>query len=65
MQESEIILPPIENEKVAPLVNERLRLAYQSESKQLEVVEVELSRAKVYMIDEHGNMKKVSLLAEH
>ncbi len=44
---------------------ERIRSAYVKERKQLEVIEIELNRSKIIMIDEQGRKKKVPILSEH
>ncbi|MGD8110324.1 hypothetical protein ACQEXU_02330 [Vibrio sp. TRT 21S02] len=43
----------------------KLRDAYRTERTIQEVTEVELNRAKIVMIDEDGNIKRVPILAEH
>ena len=65
MRTSEIIVPSAEDEQVNLSVNQRLRQAYKNEREKLKVVEIELNHVTIVMIDEHGNMKKVSLLSGH
>ncbi|WP_428813829.1 hypothetical protein [Vibrio makurazakiensis] len=48
-----------------PANQERIRNAYVKERKQLEIVEIELNRSKIVMIDEQGRKKRVPILSEH
>ncbi len=64
MQNSHIILPPTEQE-TGDLRSAKLRKAYQSERKMLEIIEVELNRSRIYMLDKDGNIKRVPLISEH
>ncbi|SDG98933.1 hypothetical protein SAMN04488136_1063 [Vibrio xiamenensis] len=64
MQNSHIILPPPEQE-TGDLRSAKLRKAYQSERKMLEIIEVELNRSRIYMLDIDGNIKRVPLISEH
>ncbi|EAQ55442.1 hypothetical protein AB4516_02955 [Vibrio sp. 10N.222.54.F12] len=43
----------------------KLRDAYVQERTNLEVVEIELNRSKIIMIDEQGRKKRVPILSEH
>ncbi|WP_192891908.1 hypothetical protein [Vibrio bathopelagicus] len=43
----------------------KLRKAYVKERTYLEVVEIELNRSKIIMIDEQGRKKRVPILSEH
>lgn len=43
----------------------KLREAYVKERSYLEVVEIELNRSKIIMIDEQGRKKRVPILSEH
>ncbi len=43
----------------------KLRDAYVQERTYLEVVEIELNRSKIIMIDEQGRKKRVPILSEH
>ncbi|WKY60350.1 hypothetical protein Q5H80_16040 [Vibrio sp. SNU_ST1] len=43
----------------------KLREAYVQERTNLEVVEIELNRSKIIMIDEQGRKKRVPILSEH
>ncbi|MCG9554615.1 hypothetical protein L1D16_15220 [Vibrio sp. Isolate31] len=43
----------------------KLRDAYVKERTYLEVVEIELNRSKIIMIDEQGRKKRVPILSEH
>ena len=43
----------------------KLRDAYVKERTYLEVVEIELNRSKIIMIDEQGRKKRVPILPEH
>lgn len=43
----------------------RLVVGYRHERSRQEYAEVELNRTKIVMIDEHGNLKRVSLIPEH
>ncbi|GAD78033.1 hypothetical protein [Vibrio azureus] len=61
------------NEQMEPLADnveevsmvKRLKAAYIKEREQLELIEVELNRSKVVIIDESGQMTRVSILSEH
>lgn len=61
------------NEQVEPLSDnveevsmvKRLKAAYIKEREQLEFIEVELNRSKVVIIDEGGQMTRVSIISEH
>ena len=64
MQSSDIIVPKPE-ESLADQRCAKLVKAYIFERTQQEITEVELNRAKIIMFDENGNIKRVSLLAEH
>ncbi|NOH82791.1 hypothetical protein F0249_03135 [Vibrio sp. 03-59-1] len=44
---------------------EKLREAYISERTKLEITEIELNRAKIILVDEKGNMKRIPLIPEH
>ncbi|MEZ9565228.1 hypothetical protein ACFFUO_01770 [Vibrio artabrorum] len=44
---------------------QKLRDAYVQERTYMEVVEIELNRSKIIMIDEQGRKKRVSILSEH
>lgn len=46
-------------------VSQKLRCAYIDERVRLEIVEVELNRTKIVMVDEKGRMRKISLIPEH
>jgi hypothetical protein len=48
-----------------PSPKQRLKGAYICERSKLEVVEVELNRSKVVMIDQDGKFIKVPFLSEH
>ncbi len=48
-----------------PSPKQRLKGAYINERSKLEVVEVELNRSKVVMIDQDGKLIKVPFLSEH
>ncbi|CAH8196513.1 MULTISPECIES: hypothetical protein [Vibrio] len=65
MQLSEIVVPQIEYAPEESHHNVKLREAYVSEREKLEMTELELSRAKIVMIDENGNVTRISLLLEH
>ncbi len=54
-----------DSEQITSSLAEKLKTAYIEALNQLEIVEVELSRSKIMMIDEDGNMKKVTILSEH
>ncbi len=43
----------------------KLRDAYVQERTYLEIVEIELNRSKIIMIDEQGRKKRVPILSEH
>ena len=47
------------------LERSKLRDAYVKERSYLEVVEIELNRSKIIMIDEQGRKKRVAILSEH
>ncbi len=61
------------NEQVEPLSDnveevsmvKRLKASYIKEREQLELIEVELNRSKVVIIDEGGQVTRVSILSEH
>ncbi|MGF1745030.1 hypothetical protein [Vibrio minamisatsumaniensis] len=44
---------------------QKLRDAYVQERTYMEVVEIELNRSKIIMIDEQGRKKRISILSEH
>ncbi|KDN29310.1 hypothetical protein VFDL14_14085 [Vibrio fortis] len=44
---------------------DKLRTAYVKERTNLEVVEIELNRSKIMMIDEQGRKRRVPILSEH
>lgn len=44
---------------------QKLKYAYIDERVRLEIVEVELNRTKIVMVDEKGRMRKISLIPEH
>lgn len=54
-----------EVESVEDSLAAKLKAAYITARTQLEVIEVELNRSKIMMIDENGKMTKVSILSEH
>ncbi len=54
-----------DSEQITSSWVEKLKTAYIEARDQLEITEVELSRSKIMMIDEDGNLKKVSILSEH
>ncbi len=54
-----------DGEQITSSLAEKLKTAYIEARNQLEITEVELSRSKIMMIDEDGNLKKVSILSEH
>ncbi len=45
--------------------HEKIRSAYVKERRYLEVIEIELNRSKIIMIDEQGRKRKVPILSEH
>jgi ABC-type phosphate transport system auxiliary subunit len=47
------------------LEQSKLRDAYVKERTYLEVVEIELNRSKIIMIDEQGRKKRIAILSEH
>ncbi|WP_353499352.1 hypothetical protein [Vibrio chaetopteri] len=53
----------ISTDKLSP--KQRLKGAYICERSKQEVVEVELNRSKVVMIDQDGKLIKVPFLSEH
>ncbi|WP_162064545.1 hypothetical protein [Vibrio taketomensis] len=63
MRHSDIVInrSPIKNDSSC----QKLLKAYKFERSLQEITEVELNRAKIVMIDEHGNMKRIPILAEH
>ncbi|MFB9136785.1 hypothetical protein M1D72_03390 [Vibrio sp. AK197] len=65
MQPSQIVVSKAQEEPSGDPQSQRLRHAYQNERKKLELTEVELNRSKIFMIDQDGNIKRVSLLSEH
>ncbi|WP_234496821.1 hypothetical protein [Vibrio maritimus] len=58
---SEIVFPSEDK----PTHKDKLKGAYINERSKLEVVEVELNRSKVAMIDQDGKMIRVPFLSEH
>ncbi|GAL29897.1 hypothetical protein ACPV5O_20380 [Vibrio maritimus] len=58
---SEIVFPSDDK----PTPKDKLKGAYINERSKLEVVEVELNRSKVVMIDQDGKMIRVPFLSEH
>ncbi|GAK84021.1 hypothetical protein JCM19238_1584 [Vibrio ponticus] len=64
MRNSSIIIPKPGQVQV-PARSRKLVKAYKFERTQQEITEVELNRAKIVMIDENGNMKRIPILAEH
>ncbi|MGF1908494.1 hypothetical protein L4C38_03515 [Vibrio kasasachensis] len=64
MRQSEIIIPKSEDPSISSR-SRKLVKAYRFERTQQEITEVELNRAKIVMIDENGNMKRIPILAEH
>ncbi len=44
---------------------DKLRTAYVKERTNLEVVEIELNRSKIMVIDEQGRKRRVPILSEH
>ncbi|CAM3117895.1 hypothetical protein VIOR103205_13845 [Vibrio ordalii] len=65
MQLSEIVIPNTKDVPAKQHHNVKLREAYISEREQLEMTELELSRAKIMMIDSNGKLIRISLLLEH
>ncbi|EKO3444229.1 hypothetical protein FNO25_000390 [Vibrio fluvialis] len=65
MQASEIIVPKKEALPAEPDLRPKLRQAYISERQSLELLEIELNRSKVVMIDENGRIVRFSLTSEH
>lgn len=61
---STIIIPKAED-KPSKADETRLTTAYRMERSQQEVVEIELSRAKIVVMDEHGNLKRIPIIPEH
>lgn len=43
----------------------KLKSAYIDERVRLETVEVELNRNKIFVLDEHGKLVRLSLISEH
>ncbi|UUM32615.1 hypothetical protein [Vibrio japonicus] len=64
MRTSHIIVPT-EESKPTPQRSSKIIDAYRKELKRQEITEVELNRTKIVMIDENGNMKKITILSEH
>ncbi|GAB2650901.1 hypothetical protein [Vibrio panuliri] len=64
MRHSDIIIPKQNKPSISPRCRKLVK-AYKFERTQQEITEVELNRAKIVMIDEHGNMKRIPILAEH
>jgi FMN-dependent NADH-azoreductase len=54
-----------DSEQVTSSLTEKLKTAYIEARSQLEIIEVELNRSKIVMIDEDGNMRTVPILSEH
>lgn len=44
---------------------DKLRTAYVKERTNLEVVEIELNRSKIMVIDEQGRKRRIPILSEH
>ncbi|WP_194437171.1 hypothetical protein [Vibrio fluminensis] len=64
MRNSAIVIPKQEETKVSPRCRKLVK-AYKFERSQQEITEVELNRAKIVMVDENGNTKRIPILAEH
>ncbi|EGR0721550.1 hypothetical protein QPB21_000308 [Vibrio alginolyticus] len=54
-----------DNEQVTRSVAEKLKTAYINSREQLEIIEVELNRSKIMMVDQDGNLTRVPILSEH
>ncbi|WHR53928.1 hypothetical protein O8413_17390 [Vibrio furnissii] len=65
MQPSEIVVPQLDKQSAEPDLRPKLRQAYISERQRLELVEIELNRSKVVMIDENGRIVRFSPTSEH
>ncbi|EEX39675.1 hypothetical protein [Vibrio furnissii] len=65
MQSSEIVVPQLDEQSAKPDLRPKLRQAYISERQRLELVEIELNRSKVVMIDENGRIVRFSPTSEH
>ena len=59
---SEHVDPMVRHENV---LSSKLRTAYIAEQHKLEIIEVELNRASIFVVDKNGNMRMVPLLSEH
>ncbi|OLQ84848.1 hypothetical protein BIY21_04800 [Vibrio ponticus] len=64
MRNSAIVIPKQEKTKVQSKCRKLVK-AYKFERSQQEITEVELNRAKIVMVDENGNMRRIPILAEH
>ncbi|MGI2879189.1 hypothetical protein ACRTDO_00115 [Vibrio furnissii] len=65
MQPSEIVVPQLDEQSAESDLRPKLRQAYISERQRLELVEIELNRSKVVMIDENGRIVRFSPTSEH
>ncbi len=61
---STIIMPKAEV-KAKTEEETRLVVAYKNERSQQELTEVELNRAKIVVMDENGNLKRIPIIPEH
>ncbi|RJX75456.1 hypothetical protein DZ860_01885 [Vibrio sinensis] len=64
MRMSDIIVP-LDTPSQVDGRSKKLIAAYKKERTRQEFTEVELNRAKIVMIDENGQMRRISLLVEH
>lgn len=66
MKEQQLeIVDSVEHATESSVEKNKLREAYVQERTYLEVVEIELNRSKIIMIDEQGRKKRVPILSEH
>ncbi|WP_299694746.1 hypothetical protein [uncultured Vibrio sp.] len=56
---------PIKSVMEPSVEQNKLREAYVKERTYLEIVEIELNRSKIMMVDEQGRKKRVPILSEH
>jgi len=62
---SEIVIPQNDIDEQDSTRKIKLRSAYQNERDRLEVIEVELNRSKVVIMDDRGKIRYIPIIAEH
>ncbi len=62
---SEIVIPQNDIDDQDRVRKTKLRSAYQNERYRLEVIEVELNRSKVVIMDDRGKIRYIPIISEH